>query len=153
MGLRSHTRNLTRSPPPHLRRPYNGSTGKRILHHDCFTAVHRERRRLLLGHGRPAPTEAIPRYRYRSIFVPEPLCPRLLALMHYVILAGHIGQNKMCWGLRRPFYWPHMAADARVTVRNCYSGAGNCVQLRKHPNRLMLFPAFRPLHSAAIDIL
>lgn len=53
-----------------------------------------------------------------QIVVPESLRPRLLAMMRYVILAGHPGEIKMWHGLGRRSYWPYMAANAMVTVQH-----------------------------------
>ena len=68
-------------------------------------------------------------------------------------IAGHPGQNRMYQPLRRRYYWPHSAADVTTTVRGCRTCAMNRVKLRKHLNRLKLFPATRPLESLSIDIL
>ena len=78
---------------------------------------------------------------------------RLLRLCHNPTIAGHPGHNCMYHALRREYYWPHLAADVASTVRGCRTCAMNRVKLRKHLNRLRLFPATRPLKSLAIDIL
>lgn len=54
---------------------------------------------------------------------------RLLAMMHYVLFAGHPGQNKMYHVVRRDFYCLHMAASAMVTVQNFWLCAPNWVRL------------------------
>ena len=88
-----------------------------------------------------------------QIVLPASLRPRLLTLTHNARLAGHPGQNRMFYTIARTYYWPQMAADVAATVRNCHACARNRVKLRKHLNRLKLFPATRPLESLAIDIL
>ena len=88
-----------------------------------------------------------------QIVVPSALRPRLCTLAHHAVLAGHPGQNRMFYTLRETYYWPHMAADVAATVRNCRHCARNRLRLRRHMNRLKLFPATRPLESVAIDIL
>lgn len=47
-----------------------------------------------------------------QVVVPESVRPKVLALRHYVMFAGIRSQNRVYYGLRRHFYWPHMAADA-----------------------------------------
>ena len=88
-----------------------------------------------------------------QIVLPKSLRPRLLALAHHIPIAGHPGQNRMYYTLRKTYYWPHMAIDIAATVRDCRSCARNRIRLRRHLNRLQLFPATRPLESIAIDIL
>lgn len=84
--------------------------------------------------------------------VSETLHPRLVKLMHYVLLAGHRGQNKIYYRLRKNFYWRHMAASAMATVRGCRSCARNRVRLQKHLNCFKLFLALRHVQSVAVDI-
>ncbi|CDF34348.1 unnamed protein product [Chondrus crispus] len=88
-----------------------------------------------------------------QVVVPRTLRARLLRLCHNPAIAGHPGQNRMYYALRREYYWPHLAADAAATVRGCRTCAMNRVKLRKHLNRLRLFPATRPLESLTIDVL
>ena len=88
-----------------------------------------------------------------QVGVPRALRARLLRLCHKPAIAGHSGQNRMYYALRREYYWPHLAADVAATVRGCRTCAMNRVKLRKQLNRLRLFPATRPLESLAIDIL
>ena len=85
--------------------------------------------------------------------VPRTLRARLLQLCHTSTIAGHPGQNRMYFALRREYYWPHLVADVAATVRGCRTCAMNRFKLRKHLNRLKLFPATRPLESLAINIL
>ena len=58
----------------------------------------------------------------------------------------------MYYALCRDYYWPHLGTDVAATVRGCGTCAMNRFKLRKHLNRLKLFPATRPLESLAIDI-
>ena len=88
-----------------------------------------------------------------QVVVPRTLRARLLQLCHNPAIAGHSGHNRMYHALRRAYYWPHLAVDVASTVRGCRTCAMNRVKLRKHLNRLRLFPATRPLESLAIDIL
>ena len=88
-----------------------------------------------------------------QVAVPRTLRARLLRLCHSPAIAGHPGQNRKYYALRREYYWPHLAADVALTVRGCRSCAMNRVKLRKHLNRLRLFPATRPLESLAVDIM
>ena len=88
-----------------------------------------------------------------QVVVPRTLQARLLRLCHNPAIAGHPGQNRMYYALRPEYYWPYLAADVAATVRGCRTCAMNRVKLRKHINRLRLFPATRPLESLAIDIL
>ena len=88
-----------------------------------------------------------------QVVVPRTLCARLLSLCHIPAIAGHPGQTRMYYALRRQYYWPHLGADVAATVRGCRTCAMNRVKLRKHLNRLRLFPATRPLESLAMDML
>ena len=88
-----------------------------------------------------------------QVVVPKALRARILSLAHYPKLAGHPGQTRMYYTLRRSYYWPHMAADIFDTVKNCHQCAKNRIRLRKRTNPLALFPATVPLRSVAIDIL
>ena len=88
-----------------------------------------------------------------QVVVPRTLRSRLLHLCHNAVIAGHLGQNRMYYTLRREYYWPHLVADIAATVRGCRTCAMNRVMLRKHLNRLRLFPATRPPESPAIDTL
>ena len=88
-----------------------------------------------------------------QVVVPKSLRSRLLHLAHHALPAGHPGQNRMYYTLRRWYYWPHMASDVMHEVRSCGPCAKNRLRLRKHLNRLKLFPATRPLEDVAIDIL
>ena len=76
-----------------------------------------------------------------KVVVPRTLRARLLQLCHNPTIAGHPGQNRMYYALRREYYWPHLAADVAATVRGCRTCAMNRVKLRKHLNRFKLFPA------------
>ena len=87
------------------------------------------------------------------VVVPRTLRARLLQLCHNPAIAGYSGQNRMYFALHRENYWPHLAADVAATVPGCWTCAMNLVKLRKHLNRLKLFPASRPLESLAIAIL
>ena len=88
-----------------------------------------------------------------QVVVPRTFRARLLRLCHNPAIAGHPGQNRMYHALRYEYYWPHLAADVASTLRGCRTCAMNPVKLRKHLNRLRLFPATRPPESLAIDIL
>ena len=87
------------------------------------------------------------------VVVLRTLRARLLRLCHNPAIAGHPGQNLIYYALRHEYYWPHLAADVTSTVRGCRTCAMNRVKLRKHLNRLRLFPATRPLESLGVDIL
>ena len=88
-----------------------------------------------------------------QVVLPDTLRRRVLQLAHHVKLAGHPGQTRMYYNVRRTYYWPHMAADIFATVRNCTTCAKNRLKLRKRTNPLKLFPATKPLASLCIDIL
>ena len=88
-----------------------------------------------------------------QVVLPDTLRPRVLQLAHHVKLAGHPGQTRMYYNVRRTYYWPHMAADIFATVRNCTTCAKKRLKLRKRTNPLKLFPARKPLASLCIDIL
>lgn len=88
-----------------------------------------------------------------QIVVPAALRERLCTMAHAPVLAGHPGQSRMFYTLRESYYWPQMAADIAATVCNCAKCARNRLRLRRHLNRLQLFPATGPLESVAIDIL
>ena len=88
-----------------------------------------------------------------QIVIPENLRPRVLDLAHYLKLAGHPGQTRMCHHVGSTYYWPQMAADIYQSVRTCNACAKNRVKLRKRTHPLRLFPAQRPLESLSIDIL
>ena len=85
--------------------------------------------------------------------MPRTLRARLVRLCRNPTIAEHPGQNRMYHALRRKYYWPHLAADVASTVRGGRTCAMNRVKLRKHLNRLRLFPATRPPESLVIDIL
>lgn len=53
-----------------------------------------------------------------QVVVPETLRARLLTLCHTPVIAGHPGQNRMYYAMRRSYYWPNMAVDIAMTVRN-----------------------------------
>ena len=55
--------------------------------------------------------------------------------------------------IRRHFYWPALAIDCYITVRNCPDCSRNIIKLRKNVGSLKLFPAKAPLESVCIDIL
>ena len=59
----------------------------------------------------------------------------------------------MYYTLRREYYWPHMASDAFLTVRNCTSCAATRGTLVKNQKDLKLFPAAGPLEFVAMDLL
>ena len=88
-----------------------------------------------------------------QIVLPDTLRPHVLQLAHHARLAGHPGETRVFYHVRRTFYWPHMAADIFATVRNCTTCAKNRLKLRKRTNPLKLFPATKPLASLCIDIL
>ena len=54
-----------------------------------------------------------------QVALPDSLRPRVLQLAHHAKLAGHPGQTRMYYNIRRTYYWPHMATDIFATVRNC----------------------------------
>ena len=88
-----------------------------------------------------------------QVVLPDTLRPRVLQLAHHAKLAGHPGQTRMYYNVRRTYYRPHMAVDIFATVRNCTTCAKNGLKLRKRTNPLKLFPATKPLASLCIDIL
>lgn len=51
------------------------------------------------------------------------------------------------------YYWQQISVDTDPVVCIRHSCATKRAKLRKHLNRLILFPATRPLESVAIDIL
>ena len=59
------------------------------------------------------------------VVLPDTLRPRVLQLAFHAKLAGHPGQTRMYYNVRRIYYWPHMAADIFATVRNCTTCAKN----------------------------
>lgn len=88
-----------------------------------------------------------------QIVVPFTLRARILETSHYAKLAGHPGERKLYYSLRRHFYWPSMAVDTYGVVRQCATCARNRIKLRKHAAALKLFPARAPLEFVVIDIL
>ena len=60
-----------------------------------------------------------------QVVLPDTLHPRVFQLAHHAKLAGHPGQTRMYYNVRRTYYWPHMAADIFATVRNCTRCAKN----------------------------
>ncbi|CDF40838.1 unnamed protein product [Chondrus crispus] len=52
-----------------------------------------------------------------QVVVPRTLRARLLRLCHNPAIAGHPGQNRMYYALRREYYWPHLAADVAATTK------------------------------------
>ena len=85
--------------------------------------------------------------------VPTQLRPRVLYLAHHPRLAGHLGETRMYYTLRRKYCWPHMASDAFSTVRNCTSCAASRGTLVKNQKDLRLFPAAGPLEFVAMHLL
>ena len=88
-----------------------------------------------------------------QVVLPDTLRPRVLQLAHHAKLAGHPGQTRMYYNVRRLYYWTHMAAKIFATVWNCTTCAKNRHKLRKQTNPLKLFPATKPLASLCIDML
>ena len=85
--------------------------------------------------------------------VPVSLRARLLHTTHYPRLAGHPGGIRMYYSLRREYYWPHMANDVFMTVRDCVSCARNRATVQKFQKFMKLFPASGPLEFVAMDLL
>ena len=77
----------------------------------------------------------------------DTLRPRVLQL------AGHPGQTRMYYHVRRTYYWSHMAADLFATVRNCTTCAKSRLTLRKRTNPLKLNLATNPIASLCIEII
>ena len=88
-----------------------------------------------------------------QVVLPATLKHRVLRLAHYHVQSGHPGQTRMHNRVRRTLYWPHMAADIALTVRECEHCAKNRIRLLKQANKMRLFPATTPLECCAIDIL
>ena len=62
-----------------------------------------------------------------QIALPDTLRPRILQPAHHEKLAGHTGQTRMYYHVRRTYYWLHMAVDIFATVRNCTTCAKNAL--------------------------
>jgi len=88
-----------------------------------------------------------------QIVVPASLRPRLLAMSHRNLAAGHPGQTRMYDTMRVSYYWPAMAADIAATVQRCSTCAQNRLRYKKRSTTLKLFPALKPLEDVGIDIL
>jgi len=87
-----------------------------------------------------------------QIVVPVPLRERVLRLEHETTLAGHPGESRMYAAMRRYYYWPGMAADVVLHVRNCASCARGRVRPLRAAAALELFPATLPFQDIATDL-
>jgi len=83
--------------------------------------------------------------------VPVPLRERVLRLEHQTTFAGHPGVSRMYAAMRRYNYWPGMAADVVLHVRNCASCARGRVRPLRAAAALQLFPATLPFQDIATD--
>ena len=90
--------------------------------------------------------------RVAQIVVPVPLRERVLRLEHETTLAGHPGESRMYAAMRRYYYWPGMAADVVLHVRNCASCARGRVRPLRATAALQLFPATLPFQNIATDL-
>ena len=88
-----------------------------------------------------------------QIVLPSSLRHRVLRLAHHHPLAGHPGHTRLQKRLRRTYYWPQMAADAAMTVRECVPCSKNRIRLLKQSGAMRLFRSVQPLEDIAIDIL
>ena len=88
-----------------------------------------------------------------QIVLPSSLRHRVLRLAHHHPLAGHPGHTRLQKRLRRTYYWPQMAADAAMTVRECVPCSKNRIRLLKQSGAMRLFRSVQPLEDTAIDIL
>ena len=88
--------------------------------------------------------------------------PRVPKLSYHAKLAGHPGQTRMYYKVRRTYCWQPMDANIFATVRNCTTCAKNRLirspfpqrkRVRKRANPLKLFPVTKPLASLCIYIL
>jgi len=87
-----------------------------------------------------------------QIVVVAPLRERILRLEHETTLAGHPGESRMHAAMRRYYYWPGMAADVVLHVRNCASCARGRVRPLRAVAALQLFPATLPFQDVATDL-
>ena len=87
-----------------------------------------------------------------QIVVPVPLRERILRLEPETTFAGHPGESQMYTAMRRYYYWPGMAADVVLHVRNCASSALGRVRPLRAVAALQLFPATPPFQDVATDL-
>ena len=88
-----------------------------------------------------------------QIVIPKSLRHRLLSICHNPKNAGHPVGRKMFYSMRRHYYWPSMSLDVYNTVKRCEPCAKESIRLRKHTEKLKLFPATFPLEGVALDYL
>eukprot|EP00171_Calliarthron_tuberculosum_P022988 IDg22988t1 len=74
-----------------------------------------------------------------QIVVLESMQDRLINIAHTPITAGHPSERCMYSTMRRKFYWPRMALDIHIFVRNCPQCARERIKLRRYANPLRLF--------------
>ena len=87
-----------------------------------------------------------------QIVVPVLLRVRILQLENETTLAGPQGEFRMYAAMRRYYYWPGMAADVVLHVRNCASCARSRVRPLRAVAALQLFPASLPLQDVGTDL-
>lgn len=81
------------------------------------------------------------------------LQPRLIAMEHRPVCAGHEGGRRMYTSMRRYYYWPRMSLDCYEAVAVCEECAKSRTNLQKSASELQLFPAEKPLEEVAMDML
>jgi len=84
--------------------------------------------------------------------VPVSLRERVLRLEHETTLAGHPGESRRYAAMRRDYYWPGMAADVVLHVRNYASCARGRVRPLRAAAALQLFAATLPFQDIATDL-
>jgi len=77
---------------------------------------------------------------------------RILRLEHETTSAGHPGKSRMYAAMRRYYYWPGMASDVVLHVRNCASCARGRVRPLRAVAALQLFLAMLPFQDVATDL-
>ena len=90
---------------------------------------------------------------WKQIELPKSLQQRVMTLAHRLVCSAYPGARKMYATLRQTYYWPTMALDCHLFLRDCQEFSCERARLRKHTKALVLFPANAPLESVAMDLL
>lgn len=73
-------------------------------------------------------------------------------MAHYERISGHPGQTVIVEGLRELYYWPLMASDDAIIIRNCEKFAWNLVRVKIKTNTMTQFKVTRPLECTSLNL-
>ena len=96
----------------------------------------------------PQKTDPIPQF-----VIPESYIPRVLELVHDMVIAGHPGKERTLSAARKSYFWPTMRKDIDAYVTGCVNCAQHKGSLPKTAPILEYPPPERPWDVVGIDIL